>query len=212
MVDILGTLDEKMEYYNTLKQKTVQLGSQIYASISAKGTEKSLGDIFKFTNGYTFKSKNYSPEGSHKVITIKNITERGFNAYSADKIKYKDDYKNSVLNIGDILLTMTGDVGRCGIVDEQNCLLNQRVLKLDSFSPFFTYFTLITYSKDIQNLAKGSVQQNLGLKDLSKFSIPVADEQEYEEYNSIMEQLISISIAQQKLNELEQLYLKKFFG
>ena len=107
---------------------------------------------------------------------------------------------------------MTGEVGRCGIVDQDNCLLNQRVLKVSSASTFFTFFSLLVYSDNIKSLAKGSVQQNLGLKELSKFAIPVASTVDYKEYDIVIDELLSISAIQRKLTELKNLYLRKFFG
>ncbi len=35
-----------------------------------------------------------------------------------------------VLTCGDILISLTGDTGRIAIVDEKDCLLNQRVGKI----------------------------------------------------------------------------------
>ena len=143
MVDILGSIDEKLEYYNEIKKSLISLGTQVYLSLSANGSICAFGELFEFTNGFAFKSKDYIDSGSHKVITIKNITDNGFDATSADRISFIHDYKKSQLNIGDILLTMTGEVGRCGIVDQDNCLLNQRVLKVSSASPFFTFFSIL---------------------------------------------------------------------
>ena len=212
MVDILGSLDEKYEYYSEIKKHLISLGTQIYLSLSENANPQNFGDIFEFTNGFAFKSKDYIDAGTHKVITIKNITDKGFDATTADRITFSADYKKSQLNVGDILLTMTGEVGRCGIVDQENCLLNQRVLKVSGGSPFLTLFSLIVYSDNIRSLAKGSVQQNLGLKELSKFAIPVGKLESYQKYDVIIDELLSIAAIQRKIVELKNLYLRKFFG
>ena len=168
--------------------------------------------MFTFTNGYSFKSKDYIQNGTHKVITIKNITESGFYADTADTINFCMDFKKQVLSVGDILLTMTGEVGRSGIVCEENCLLNQRVLKVDSFSRYFSYFTLLFYSEEIKSLAKGSVQQNLGLKELNKMEIPFSKKDDYSRHDIIISKLIETEKHKSKLKELKQLYLKKFLS
>ena len=213
MVDILGSIDEKIEFYDKQKASYIKLGELLYEKILRSSTSQiCFEEVFSFTNGYSFKSKDYTSNGTHKVITIKNITENGFSAETADAINYNLDFQKQLLLVGDILLTMTGDVGRAGIVDEENCLLNQRVLKVDSFSKFFSYFTLIAYSEEIKSLAKGSVQQNLGLKELNKMQIPFGEKNNYLQYEFIINKLIEISKNKAKLKELKQLYLKKFFG
>lgn len=213
MIDILGTLDEKIENNLSNKKTLIQYGLRLFEQItSSKGKKCSCGKLFTFVNGYAFKSGDYRSNGNHKVITIKNITDDGFNSSNADTIDYIDIYAKSRLDIGDILLTMTGEVGRVGIVDIDNALLNQRVLKVVSASPFFTYFSLLSHSAAIKSLAKGSVQQNLGIKELSNYSIDYCDIKDYKQYDWIIEKLLIISKENSKLNELKSLYLKKFFG
>ena len=71
--------------------------------------------------------------------------------------------KHCILSEGDILLSLTGNVGRTCIVDGNGYLLNQRVAKLQSDIPTFTY--CLFRSKDMfdvmNNLANGAAQQNL---------------------------------------------------
>ena len=213
MIDILGSLDDKIENNTRIKQCLVKYGLLAFQRINEKdGRERHLDELFSFVNGYTFKSSDYTPHGNYKVITIKNIATDGFNASSADKINYIDDYAKSKLFVGDILLTMTGEVGRVGIVDIENALLNQRVLKVISPSKFLTYFALLSHGENIKALAKGSVQQNLGLKELSKYSIRCGNICEYLEYEWVIDKMLSLSKENERLNELKQLYLKKFFG
>lgn len=132
----------------------------------------------------------------------------------ADKINYNEKYKNSILNIGDVLLTMTGEVGRIGIVDETNCLLNQRVLKVSSNSSAYTFAYLTKNYTNISSIGKGSVQQNLSVNDLYKLNVIHSLEsiKKFSKYNVLIDKYISLKTENQKLNELKQLYLKKFFG
>ena len=213
IVDILGTLDEKIENNRLIQQGLIAYGLKIFENRSRQSkTDHSFGELFSFINGFSFKSSDYKETGKYKVITIKNITDNGFNSDNADKIDYSDSFAKSRLSIGDILLTMTGEVGRVGIVDIDNALLNQRVLKVVGKSSFFTYFALLSNSNNIKTLAKGSVQQNLGLKELSKYLIACDNVESYKQYDWIITKLLSISKENKSLNALKQLYLKKFFG
>ena len=213
IVDILGSIDEKIENNRLLQQGLIAYGLKIFENRSRQSkTDHSFGELFSFINGFSFKSTDYKETGKYKVITIKNITENGFNSDNADKIDYSDSFAKSRLSIGDVLLTMTGEVGRVGIVDIDNALLNQRVLKVVGQSSFFTYFALLSNSNNIKTLAKGSVQQNLGLKELSKYLIACDNVESYKQYDWITTKLLSISKENKSLNALKQLYLKKFFG
>ena len=213
IVDILGSIDEKIENNRLLQQGLIAYGLKIFENRSRQSkTDHSFGELFSFINGFSFKSSDYKETGKYKVITIKNITDNGFNSDNADKIDYSDSFAKSRLSIGDILLTMTGEVGRVGIVDIDNALLNQRVLKVVGQSSFFTYFALLSNSNNIKTLAKGSVQQNLGLKELSKYLIACDNVESYKQYDWIITKLLSISKENKSLNALKQLYLKKFFG
>ena len=206
-------MDEKIENNRLIQQGLIAYGLKIFENRGRQSkTDHSFGELFSFINGFSFKSTDYKEAGKYKVITIKNITDNGFNSDNADKIDYSDSFAKSRLSIGDILLTMTGEVGRVGIVDIDNALLNQRVLKVVGQSSFFTYFALLSNSNNIKTLAKGSVQQNLGLKELSKYSIACDNAESYKQYDWIITRLLSISKENKNLNSLKQLYLKKFFG
>lgn len=124
-----------------------------------------IDSFIELLNGFAFKSDTFSDEGIYKVITIKNVQDGAFDSDNASKIKEipskMPDWCN--LSIGDILLSLTGNVGRVCLVTSDMCLLNQRVAKLKSDYPSYTY--ILFRSKDMfnmmNNLANGAAQQNL---------------------------------------------------
>ena len=67
------------------------------------------------------------------------------------------------LSDGDILLSLTGNVGRVCIVHGDNYLLNQRVAKIKSDNPTYAYclFRSKVMFDEMNNLANGAAQQNL---------------------------------------------------
>lgn len=110
---------------------------------------------------------------------------------------------------------MTGAyLGRSGIVDDENCFLNQRVLKVSSVSNAFTYCFLQKNKDNIFNLGKGSAQQNLGLKELACFDVNYSTEtiKEFTNYDLFIDNIVKYKITIRKLNNIKQIYLKKFFG
>ena len=124
-----------------------------------------VDSIVSLLSGFAFKSDSFSENGVFKIVTIKNVQDGFFdgeNVSLIDEIPTKMP-KHCVLNSGDILLSLTGNVGRVCMVVGENYLLNQRVAKLKSDYPSFTY--CLFRSKDMfdemNNLANGAAQQNL---------------------------------------------------
>ena len=116
-------------------------------------------------SGYAFKSSEFVDKGQYKIVTIKNVKDGDFdgnNVSLIDEIPSKMP-QHCVLEEGDILLSLTGNVGRVCLVYGDNYLLNQRVAKLKSDIPCFAY--CLFRSKDMfdemNNLANGAAQQNL---------------------------------------------------
>ena len=98
-------------------------------------------------------------------MTIKNVKDGQFDGDNVSRIIEIPDRmpEHCKLGNGDILLSLTGNVGRVCIVNGEKYLLNQRVAKLKSDIPAFTY--CLFRSRDLfiemNNLANGAAQQNL---------------------------------------------------
>ena len=171
-------------------------------------------DVFKTLNGFAFKSKQYTTNGSYKVITIKNITDDGFSGENSSKINIDTKCSRYILRKGEIVMTMTGNIGRIGVVDIDKCLLNQRVIKIESFSQAYTWSYLKINQKRIENLGKGTAQKNLSLQELN--DLPVCNSIEeiarYKRFDPLYEDMASLLFIKAKLSETKSLLLNRFFG
>lgn len=172
-----------------------------------------FSNVFRTFNGGTFQSKYYVPFSKNKLITIKNVDDSGFNSSS---VSYLSDAKADAkykLNIGDIVLTMTGNIGRTGIVDEENCYLNQRVLKITSNSNLYLFCYLMKYQRVIIQLGKGTAQLNLSLEDLNKLEVKNSDSEilSFTKYDIIFDSLVNIKLQVKKLKIIKEHLLKKYF-
>jgi type I restriction enzyme S subunit len=140
-----------------------------------------VDSIVSLLSGFAFKNNSFSENGVFKIVTIKNVQDGifdGENVSLIDEIPAKMS-EHCILNSGDILLSLTGNVGRVCMVVGENYLLNQRVAKLKSDYPSFTY--CLFRSKDMfdemNNLANGAAQQNLSpiRTGQIKITVPSAD-------------------------------------
>lgn len=131
-----------------------------------KGWRKGqLGEIVNFLNGFAFKSETFVDCAPYKVVTIKNVQDGKFDGINVDYIEEVPKRMPQYCNLlqGDILLSLTGNVGRVCIVLGSNYLLNQRVAKLTSDHPHFTYclFRTDTIFNTLNSIAYGTAQLNL---------------------------------------------------
>lgn len=102
--------------------------------------KKPIKTIIELQSGYAFKSSAFMEDGIYKIVTIKNVKDGAFDGENVSKIASIPEKmpKHCILEDGDILLSLTGNVGRVCIVNGKNYLLNQRVAKLKSAYKAYT--------------------------------------------------------------------------
>ena len=127
--------------------------------------KKPVKTIIELQSGYAFKSSAFMEDGIYKIVTIKNVKDGAFDGENVSKIASIPEKmpKHCILENGDILLSLTGNVGRVCIVNGKNYLLNQRVAKLKSAYKAYTYclFRSRDMFIEVNNLANGAAQQNV---------------------------------------------------
>ena len=128
----------------------------------------SLGDFVQFKSGFAFKSGTFTADGEHRLVTIKNVQDGSFNPESDSRMRELPANlpPYCVLKDGEILLSLTGNVGRVCLVYDGPFLLNQRVSKLapvEAFDWAMTYFMFRAPEMrlKLEQLSNGVAQQNL---------------------------------------------------
>ena len=173
-------------------------------------------------SGFAFKSDWWQPTGI-PVIKIANIANslnmEDCSFVSNDKIELAKEF---IANQGDIVFAMTGaTLGKFCIVPKHDgiYLVNQRVGKffIKNNNLPFLYCTLKTKEvfESIINLGSGSAQPNISAIDVDNLLVKYNKtlvEKFNNQLNPIFNKIINNTYTIQKLNELKQLYLKKFFG
>lgn len=158
-------------------------------------TRCKLGDLIDFQNGFAFKSETFVPEGKYKVITIKNVQDGQFDSSNADRVEDipKGMPSYCKLSEGDILLSLTGNVGRVCHVIGDNMLLNQRVAKIKSSHSHFAYCMLRTPAMFayLNMIAYGTAQLNLSPIKAANLKIIKPTESIMEAFDKVVAPLFS---------------------
>ncbi len=195
-----------------------------------------LKDIMNFDNGYAFKSEDLSKteiQNSYNVFKmgcIKKgggfITDGTKSWISKDKCVSLDKY---ILKKGDLLMSMTdmkGNIsllGHTALMNKDNVfIVNQRVglLRSNNYkNTSYEYLYLLTnefnYLEYLRGRSNSGVQVNLTSTAIKDSLIPLAPDNINLEFRKIVkpifDDIFKKQIENEKLNELKQLYLKKFF-
>ncbi len=134
-----------------------------------------LEDICALLNGFAFKSKDYAEHGDF-VIRIGNVQDGHIvlnnPAYIDSTFLGLERFK---LEAGDLLMSLTGNVGRVGLIKEAHlpAVLNQRVAKIaslmeGSISDRWLFHVLRSpkFNSSLLKTAKGAAQLNISGKDV----------------------------------------------
>ena len=179
---LIVALDKKIAKKRFLKQGAMQqllTGKKRLPGFIDKWEEKKLGDVGSLLNGYAFKSETYSQAGKYKVITIANVQNGRLDTNDCNKVSTipSDIQKHQILKKGNILISMTGNVGRACLVTTIGCLLNQRVglfaIRDNSQCDESFIYTIIN-SKEFETAmidsGQGAAQSNIGKKDIEGYT------------------------------------------
>ncbi len=141
---------------------------------------KKIGDIASVMNGFAFKSDEYKSEGL-RLIRITNV-QKGTIVESTPKFIDASRYKEFfgyLLRGGDILVSLTGNVGRVGILskDFEPAVLNQRVgcirarTELVDLKYLFHVLNSDKFENEAIKNSKGIAQLNLSAKWVEDYKI-----------------------------------------
>ena len=91
--------------------------------------QRKLGDIADLIGGNAWKSKDYSADGKYLVVTIANVSGAPYINEMGNKINIVNK-SPFILSKDDILVSLTGNVGRVSKMSDIPAVLNQRVGKI----------------------------------------------------------------------------------
>ena len=168
-----------------------------------------LNEVVDLISGYPFSSNDYVTSGKYKLYTIKNVQD----GYTVDKVNNYLDFLPSnmsdecQLRRGDLIMSLTGNVGRVGMVYEDDVLLNQRVLKLNPINKTHKSFIYSFFRSDVtkahlENMSTGTSQKNLSPIDIGNMMIPFPSESLLSKFVNNLNMLENNLVENQQLTQL----------
>ena len=176
-------------------------------------------------NGYAFKSSTYVSDGKFSITTISNVTgQRYIDTRQCNLLMAlpEDLQSHQILKTNDILISLTGNVGRVSLCKEdRKYLLNQRVGLFDINEPslheyIFQVLSCHRFVQSMESAAQGAAQMNIGKNDVENFSLPFTTDKSILNNVSLCLRSYDIKIEQeqrvlQQYNLLKHVFLKNLF-
>ena len=159
-----------------------------------------IEDVCDILNGFAFKRDSYVDKGI-RIIRIANV-QKGYIEDSAPAFYPLNStgLDKYMLEKGDLLISLTGNVGRVAILQEEMlpAALNQRVaclrIKSEKISKGYLFHILNSdfFERKCIQSAKGVAQKNMSTEWLKNYKIPLYSTEQQSEIVSVLDTLQSI--------------------
>lgn len=179
-----------------------------------------LGNIAIVKNGFAFKSDEYVDNGI-RVIRITNVQKGKIVDSNPQFVENSriNEFKDYLLNSGDILVSLTGNVGRVGILTKElePAVLNQRVAcirvkdKNVCSDYVFQYLNSSFFEQDAIKNSNGIAQLNLSTKWIENYEIPLPPLEEQIQIATVLSKAENLITKRKKTIELLDEFVKSTF-
>ena len=184
-------IDRAVEVVSEQRRNSSDVYSTILTEkLSRLEKDTKLDECCSFLNGYAFKSNEAVEETDVQLLRMGNLynnvldLERKPVFYPSE---FAQNYSKYVINSGDIVMTLTGTVGKQDYgyaikvpETDRTLLLNQRILKLHNFDDSrvnqdFLLYVLRSQSflSELYSTANGARQANLSSETIKNLKIPL---------------------------------------
>ena len=238
IVNILGTIDDKIENNEKIYRKIEQELQLIYSKyLSKNNIDKNdynyipLTDISEFVGGYSYKG-NELIKSKYGMITIKNFDRNG--GFKLDGFKDLSENNSAkyaqYVDLYDIVVAHTDLTQNAEIIGNAEIILNKKhyekliasmdlvIVRPKEINNNLLYLLLHNqdFKKHALGYCAGTTVLHLNKKALQEYKVYMPkDNKLLERISNTISLLITkqsqLIIKNQKLTELKQLYLKKFF-
>jgi type I restriction enzyme S subunit len=229
----IAAILDKADAIRRKRQQAIQLADDFLRAVfldmfgdpvtNPKGWEiKSMKNLIAIQGGYAFKSGDFGKEGI-PVVKIGNANKLGFTTKGIAFIKPENpsSLKKYELYVGDLLMSLTGTVGKddyanvTEVTNEyQMYYLNQRVAKItvdeNEISKNYLKFFLAEpqIKGEITKNNRGVRQANIGNADIYGLNVPVPSKDTLSKFDCIVKQVINMNVKSDQAPE----YSNSFFN
>ena len=219
IASFLSLIDERIESCSEIIKeiKTLKAGLLSLRVYQADKQYVPLSYFGEMKHGYPFKSTSYDEDGTHRIVTISNVS--GARYADMSKCNYlaelpHDIQQHQILSRNDILISLTGNVGRVSFCLADGDLLNQRVGVLslcDEAYKEYIYQVLSDWRFEMSMVAcgQGAAQLNISKSNVEGYLVPY-EQSEYQEignFFSLLDDRIEIEEELLKQYEMQKKYL-----
>ena len=220
IASILSAIDEKIEVNNQINRNLSEMLAAMYKhdyleeiANREDWIEVTMDDITsKFATGLNPRKNFVLGHGENYYVTIKNMNNN--RVYLDSKCDMVDDEalvkinKRSDLQVGDLLFSGIGTIGRVHLIDEPptNWNISESVFTMrpsEAVSSEFLYLLLLSY--DMQDyavsLASGSVQKGIRMADLKRYKLYLPSKEDMDKLTSAWKPLIDKIKKHEKEND-----------
>ena len=170
-----------------------------------------LKNIAVFINGYAFDSEDFRLEDGVPIIRIGDITPN-VNYENCLKHEYKDYMSPYRVMKGDILVAMSGNVGKISYIEEdKEAYINQRVGIIRSGDNYYLKYVLLFngFIEHASQLNFGSVISNISSGSIMNYCFPLPSANERRKITIYLDSMCAkidalISLKQSKIEALRE--------
>lgn len=189
------------------KVKMVDSGTE-YGMIPEGWEVGKISELANVVSGFPFKGSTYQEGGKYKIVTIKNVHDGkfvlNFDSF-IDELPAKLP-ETCILKSGDILLSLTGNVGRICVVYGQDHVLNQRVAKLDPINTnkreyIYLLFRQKRFQQKLEAMSNGAAQQNLSPIQVKDIKVVIPKSEILDEFSRLVGKYFDLSLSLQEENQ-----------
>ena len=208
IVDIIGSLDDKIENNNKIIEKIDKLGLSKYKKI--KNDFIDFNDFANFEKGKEASSQNYMSEKNNENINF--IRVKDLNSLT-------DTYISKTLDIpvakpNDVLISFDGAIGRInyGLMGAYSSGIYKVIPKFTNDYGILYWSLKDNTNQQIMLEHTNGTTILHGSKSIKYLKIKKHLQDDIDYFNKIFDYSLNIKLENIKLCELKKLYLKKFFG
>jgi type I restriction enzyme S subunit len=222
---VLSSLDDKIDLLHRQNKTLEALAETLFRQwfVEQDTQRGKVDDLIEILPGFAFQSKNFVESGKYRLVTIKNVQDGILDLSRTDYLENVPETMPAYcfLERGDILLSLTGNVGRCCLVTEDGLLLNQRVAKVKpradrDFAFAYIFFRTNSTRIQLEELAKGTAQANLSPIETRDLEMPFPSTERLQSFaeqaNPLIEKVLGNSYHIRALTQMRDTLLPKLMS